>query len=215
MNYIYIRTSTEEQNPQLQLKDCISINKYGEYEIVEEKKSAWKNDKDRVEFESIRILIKQRKVEHLICWDLDRLYRNRLKLIAFFKLCKMYDCKIHSFRQTWLEGLNNMPEPFGEAVHDLMIQIMGWQAEDDSKKKSERIKNAVRKRPGKETRSYKGNRWGRKPLSTKTINEIKELRKKGMSIREIAQSVIIYDKNRNEKYISKSAVHKVLQGDTN
>jgi len=211
--YIYIRTSTEDQNPQLQLKDCLSINKYGEYEIVKEQKSAWKKDNNRIEFESIRTLIKQRKVNHLICWDLDRLYRNRIKLIAFFKLCKLYGCKVHSYRQQFLESIHDMPEPFNESMFDFMLQILGWMGEDESKKKSDRIKSAVRKRKGEETKSYLGNRWGRKPLSNKTINQIKELHKTGMSIREIAQSVIIYDKNRNERFVSKSAVHKVLQGD--
>jgi len=211
--YIYIRTSTEEQNPQLQLNDCISINKYGEYEVVEEKQSAW-NDKDRQKFEEIRKLIKQRKIKHLICWDLDRLYRNRIKLIAFFKLCKLYGCKIHSFRQEWLEQLNDMPEPFGEMVHDMMIQIMGWMGEDDSKKKSDRIKSAVRKKEGKPTKSYKGNTWGRKGLSKNTKKEILEQHRIGKSIREIADSVWYWDKNRNEKFVSKSAVHKTLhEGD--
>ena len=173
LNKIYIRTSKEEQNPRLQLKDCETINKYGDYELIEEQQSAWSN-KEREGFESIRKLIKQRKIEHLICWDLDRLYRNRKKLIAFFKLCKLYNCKIHSFRQPWLEELNNMPEPFGEIVYDMMLQIMGWMGEDESKKKSDRIKNAVRKNPGKITKSYKGNKWGRKSISTQKKNKIFE-----------------------------------------
>ena len=210
MNYIWIRTSTDEQNPKLQLDDCISINKYGEYKVLEEQQSAWK-DKERIVFESLRDMIKKREVEHLICWDLDRLYRNRLKLIAFFKLCKLCGCKIHSFRQTWLEELNDMPEPFGEMVHDMMLQIMGWMGEDESKKKSERIKNAIRKEEGKRTKSYKGNVWGRKGLSKETVKEIFEKHKLGMSIREISQSVMYWDKNRNQKFVSKSAVHKCLQ----
>ncbi len=208
--YIYIRTSTEEQNPKLQLKDCLSINKYGEHKVLEEKQSAWK-DKERIIFESLRALIKKGEVKHLIVWDLDRLYRNRKKLIAFFKFCKVYDCKIHSYRQSWLEELNNMPEPFGEMVYDMMLQIMGWMGEDESKKKSDRIKSAVRKKKGI-TISYKNNKWGRKSLSKKVIKEIFEQHKTGKSIREIADSVWYWDKNNNQKFVSKSAVHKILHG---
>ena len=43
---IYLRTSTEEQNPENQLKDCLFINNFGEFVLFEEKQSAFK-DKDR------------------------------------------------------------------------------------------------------------------------------------------------------------------------
>jgi len=155
-------------------------------------------------------LIKQRKVDHLIVWDLDRLYRNRKRLIDFFELCKLYDCKIHSFRQDWLEQLNKIPEPFNEIMYNLMLQVMGWLAEEESIKKSERVKSAVR-RKGNKTISYKGNVWGRKSLSNKVKQEILKLHKQGLSLREIADSVWYWDKNNNRKFVSKSVVHKIIQ----
>jgi len=96
-------------------------------------------------------------------------------------------------------------------MQDLTLNLLGWMAEDESKKKSDRIKQAVIKIPGKETKSYKGNRWGRKGISDKVKQEILEAKKNGMSIREIADSVFIWDKNNNSKKISKSFVHKTLQ----
>ena len=206
---IYLRTSTEEQNPQNQLDNCLSVNKYGKYELLEEKQSAFKDSK-REQFNLILNLIKQRKVNHLIVWDLDRLYRNRKKLIEFFELCKLYNCKVHSYRQVWLEDLNQIPKPFDEIMFNLMLQIMGWLAEEESLKKSERVKSAVRKKKNK-TISYKGNVWGRKPLSKKVKKEILESHKQGMSIREIADSVWYWDRNNNRKFVSKSVVHKTLQ----
>ena len=139
MNIVYIRTSTHDQHPENQLKDCLSINKWGEYSVYDEELSAWKDDFKREQFGAITDLIKKRKVTHLIVWDLDRLYRNRKKLIGFFQLCKVYKCKVHSFRQQWLEDINKMPEPWNEMMFDLMLQVMGWIAEDESNKKSERI----------------------------------------------------------------------------
>ena len=56
MRIIYLRTSTEEQNPLNQLKDCKTICKEP-YEVVEEKQSAFK-DKDRLKFEDIKRRIK-------------------------------------------------------------------------------------------------------------------------------------------------------------
>lgn len=207
---IYLRTSTEEQNPENQLRDCLSINKYGDYEVLEEKQSAFK-DNDRKEFNKAIKLIKQSRNSHFIVWDLDRIYRNRKKLIEFFDMCKIYNCKIHSFRQTWLNSFDNIPEPFNEIMFDTMLQVMGWMAEEESKKKSARVKLAVRKKEGKKTKSYKGNVWGRKPLSKKVRAEVLNLHKQGLTIRNISKKVFYWDKNNNKKQISIGGVHKIIK----
>ncbi len=210
MNIIYLRTSTEEQNPENQLKDCLELVKklkLEDYELFEEKQSAFKDTKREV-FGNIEKLIKKRKVKAIICWDLDRLFRNRKKLIEFFELCKVYDCKIYSFRQDWLESLKDIPEPFNEMMHGLMIQVMGWLAEDESKKKSDRVKMAIRKVNGV-TKSYKGNKWGRKKLK-KVDKQILELRNQGKTIRQISKAVYYWDNNNHKKYVSTGYVHKCI-----
>ncbi len=211
MNIIHIRTSTEDQNPENQLKDCLSIYKeeWGEYKLFEEKQSAWKDNVRREVFEEERALIKKGEVMHYVCWDIDRIYRNRIKTIAFFKFCKLHNCKIHSFRQQFFETLNTMPEPFNEAMFDFTLQIMAWMAEEESRKKSDRVKAAVRKK-GNVTVSYKGNKWGRKAISKKIKAKVLELSKDGKSIREIASEVQYYDKSNNKKQLSKSVVHKII-----
>lgn len=200
---IYNRTSTEEQNPENQLKDCQSINRYGDAQIIQDQQSAWKDNVQRRGFEELKRQIKAGGVEHLIVWDLDRLYRNRLKLKQFFELCKAYKCQIHSFRQRWLEDINKTPQPWNEIIHDMLINIFGWIAEDESNRKSERVKAAIRKLQ-KGTFSYKGNRWGRKPISTFKRNRIAELRGSGMSMKKIAKEV----------NASVGAVHKILTENT-
>lgn len=203
---IYLRTSTEEQNPENQLKDCKTLAD-GEFEVIEDKQSAWKEEKERDGFERAKKLIKSRKIKHFIVWDLDRIYRNRIKLKLFFEYCKLYKCSIHSFRQKWLEEMYKMPEPFNEIMHDLMLNIMGWIAQDESDKKSQRVKAAIRKVDGI-TKSYKGNKWGRKSL--KVDKEILELRKQGKTIREIQQVTFYWDKNNHKKFVSVGYVHKIL-----
>lgn len=198
---ILIRTSTEEQNPENQLRDCQSINKYGEARILKEQTSAWK-DGLRPVMIKLKEDIQHGKVRHLIVWDLDRLFRNRQKLIDFFKLCGHYDCKIHSYRQTWLEELNKIPEPFGDIMHNLMLSIMGWLAEDESKKKSDRVKIAYKNRK---------QAWGRKPLNKRVEKEVLDLHSQGKSIREISSIVIYWDKSNNSHKISKSSVHKLIK----
>lgn len=200
MNVIYIRTSTDQQDPKNQLADCESINEYGNYALFQEQQSAWKDNLNkRDKFKELLRLIKNGRINHLIVWDLDRLYRKRTKIVEFFKLCKVYNCNIHSYRQIWLEELYKIPEPWNEIVSDLTVQIMGWMAEEESIKKSERIKLAVRKQKGR-TVSYKGNKWGRKALSTFKKNKVSELRSQGLSIRNIA----------NELNISVGSVHKTI-----
>jgi len=185
MNVIYIRTSTEEQEPENQIKSCAKICN-GEYELLKDKQSAFTDKKEREGFEQAKKLIKSGNVDNFVVWDLDRIYRNRIRLKEFFQFCKLYHCEIHSVNQQWLEELHKIPAPFNDIMHDLMLNLMGWLAEDESKKKSERVKLAVRKKNGI-TKSYKGNKWGRKSLHTNKINRIKELRKKGLSYRQIAE----------------------------
>lgn len=195
---IYIRTSTEEQNPYNQLKECENICPAG-YVLYKDQQSAWKEEKERPGFKDLRTDIKSNKIDDLYVWDLDRIYRNRKKLVEFFQFCKMYKCKVHSVRQAFFEQIHNMPEPFNEAMHDFMLHIMGWMAEDESKKKSMRVRAAIRvKEDG--AYSYKGNKWGRKQVSTFKKNQIMKLREDGLSIRNISK----------ELNISIGAVHKYL-----
>jgi len=210
---IYLRTSTDEQNPQNQLKDCLELLKSfkdTEHEIFEEKQSAWKEDTKREEFNRIKKLIKERKFDALIVWDLDRLYRNRKKLVAFFKFCKVYNCAVHSYRQDWLEQLHKIPDPFNEIMFDLMLQIMGWLAEEESIKKSQRVKASMKKNKQGKTISKYGKVWGKKPVSVKVQKQIIELRKQGKSYRDICKEVFYWDKSRNKHFVSMGYVHKVL-----
>jgi len=53
--------------------------------------------------------------------------------------------------------------------------------------------------------------WGRPTkINQKLKQEVIQKQKDGLSIREIADSVWYWDKNNNQKFISKSAVHKII-----
>jgi len=198
---IYIRTSTKEQEPENQLDACMQLNTWGAYEVFKDQQSAWKDNKERDDFNKLLALIKKGQVSHLIVWDLDRLYRNRLKLVEFFKLCKAYKCTIHSVRQAWLEDITKMPQPWNEIVFDLALNIMGWIGEEESSKKSDRVKKATRHVEG-QTMSYKGNKWGRRGINkAKTTMLLEALaRRPRLSIRKIAE----------ETKMSVGTVHKYI-----
>jgi len=213
---LYLRTSTEEQSPLNQLEACEELThklNLADYEIVEDKISGWK-DLERESFDKIKKGIQKKEISVLICWDLDRLYRNRKKLIEFFAFCKTYNCKIYSVRQSWLEDLNTIPEPFNEIMHSLMLQVMGWLAEEESNKKSERVKLAIKKNTLGKTYSKFGNKWGRKAINSNRLkNKVIELRQQGLSFRNILkhEEVYFYDKNKNKKKPSLATIHSYIE----
>lgn len=207
---IYIRTSTEDQNPENQINDCLKINNWGEYEIIEDKQSAWKDDKEREGFERIKKLIRERKIKHLIVWDFDRVFRNRKKFVEFLSLLKAFNVELHSYRQEWFEDLYKIPFPWNEIVSELLINVYGNIAEEESKKKSERVKISVRKKDGI-TQSYKGNKWGRKSIGEETKQAIIEQYKANKSYSDICSQVFYWDKNRNKKFVSRGIVHKTIK----
>jgi len=206
---IYIRTSTEEQTPEIQLGDISTLIPLEDAIVFTEQLSAWKESTIRPEFEKLKALIKRRNVETIYVWSLDRLFRNRKRLVEFLSFCKNYDVSVVSYNQKWLSAIQQMEQPWNEIVYDLMLQVVGWIAEDESKLKSNRVRMAVRK-SDKGTYSYKGKRWGRKPLPKQTVNRVLEEYNLGKTIRQIAKSVRVYDKNNKEKNISIGAVHKII-----
>jgi len=207
---IYIRTSTTEQNPDLQLKDCKDYCKrrgWKDYDIYKEHISGYK-DIHRPERERIIQGIKRYEINHIVVWALDRWVRNREKLIEDITNITNRNAEIHSVKEEWLESVN-IEGPLGKTIQEFLLGIVGSLAEMESSIKSERIKSAVRTKEGV-TRSYKGKKWGRRNLTSRIKEEVIKLHNDGHSMREISKVVIRYDKNQNEKNISLGAVHKIL-----
>lgn len=210
---IYLRTSTEEQNPESQLKDCLTLIEQEEYKVYEDKQSAWKENIERINFNKIKQSIKMHQINKLVVWDLDRIYRNRKNLLGFFQFCKFHKCKIISFRQKFINEMQELVLPQGfEFIKDMMIdnflQFLGWIAEDESQKKSDRVRAAIRTTKDG-AYSYRGNKWGRKEISNQAINKILELHQQGKSLREICKLVQYADKNNNMRNVSLGVVHKI------
>ena len=189
--FIYLRVSTDDkgQDPELQLKDCLNLVGDLEYEVFQEKVSAWRV-KDRPIFDTMVKRSISEKVGVIVVWDLDRLYRNRLKMVSFVKEMSKANIKVKSTRQKWLENLHQIPYPWNEIVFDLVINIIGWMAEEESLKKSERVKLAVTTKHGR-TVSKNGNKWGRPGVSQYTKAKIRELRATDLSYRAIAEEMNI------------------------
>jgi len=223
---LYLRTSTKDQHPELQEKSGIEFCErigLGTPEVFSEQGSAYKLEKVRPIWEKVIETAKKEKKD-IIVWKYDRAFRNKKKFYEFMKVMfEVYGTKVYSVTEPsilsfWkLMGnsysedpiMNEFLKGIFKVFWNFAIQLAGEQAEDESRKKSERVKLAVRKKDGK-TISYKGNKWGRKSISKKTVKEILNLKSEGLSVRRIASKIFIWDKNNNKKLIGKSTVHKIL-----
>lgn len=146
---IYARVSTKEQHEKNQLPECKAYaEKLGltEYDIIQEKVSAFKNP-DR------KSLAKLMNYDHVIVWSYDRLHRNRKRFVELIKYFQSQGKKIHCVRESWIEKIHEAPSPWNEIIGNLAIEIVGFMAEEESRKRSDRVKIAYQNRK---------NEWGRK-----------------------------------------------------
>jgi len=177
---IYLRTSTEEQTPENQLKDVQSLAPV-DAEILIEKASAWKNEERRPVFSVLRKDVLRGAVASICIWDLDRLYRNRKASVEFLRLCYAQGVAVRSYRQEWLSQIEKLPSPWNEIVREFLIQILSWLAEEESDKRSKRVKIAHQ--------NHSGNSWGRPKAEFNSYRAYQLLFVDGLSIRAVAKEL--------------------------
>ena len=201
---IYCRVSTEEQSPETQLKDIYTIAP-ADAEVISEQQSAWKDHiKERPKFKDLQERIMRKEINALYVWDLDRIYRNQVKTVGFMNMCQAVGCSVYSFRQTWLNQIDRMEFPKGmewlkEQLKRNSLEMFAWIAEDESNKRSDRVRKAV-VRTEHGTESYKGRRWGR-PVKGVDVAAILARRNEGKSIRALAA----------EFKVSRDKIHRVIK----
>lgn len=202
---IYVRTSTTEQHPEKQEKECITFSQSRGYEvegIYQEQISAFKKV-ERPVYELLKQKAYRGEINAVVVWALDRWVRNRDTLLEDVTLLKGYGCKLHSVKDSWLESIN-IEGPLGKSIQEFLLGIVGSMAQMESQLKSERIRMAYL--------NHNGRKWGRRSLPDRAIADIKQLHGEGKSIRQISNTVTYYDKNKNLKKVSIGAVHKTLSG---
>ncbi len=226
---IYNRVSTTEQNPELQIKECVEFCKSKGWEVVDtlqEQASAFKDESKRDKFNYMLKRAEQKEFNHIVVWNMDRFSRQPeeevLKLVK--KLNLFYNVDVNAVNgDLWSElvqGVSIIKEQgfIGEAMLEFLEKIIRGlefqRANRESKTKSERVRLAVRKQEGKPTKSYKGKKWGRKSINSERLKEkVKELNKQGLSIRRILkhEEVYYYDKNKNKRKPSLATIHSYLK----
>jgi len=131
--------------------------------------------------------------------------------VEFIRNYAKLGLKVYSYNQQWIEELNKIPPPWNEMMTDFAVNLVAWIGEEESKKKSRRVKASLRSKGGV-TVSHLGNKWGRKSVPASAEKEVLQLAATGLSIRKIAGKVYYWDSNNNKRNVSRGVVHKILQG---
>lgn len=176
---IYLRTSTTEQNPELQKEECIKFAQSRGYDVIEtylEQISGYK-DVERPKYELIKDMAHKGEINAVIVWALDRWVRNRDTLLDDVVILRNSNCKLHSVKEQWLEAIN-IEGSLGKTIQEFLLGLIGSLAEMESKRKSDRVKMAFNNHKGK---------WGRKPTHTNKVNVVIELRNQGLNYRQISE----------------------------
>lgn len=143
---MWLRVSTDHQETDNQVSGIQRFSDHHGHAITRTYRlaeSAWNGGKDGGEY---RAMLKQAQDDAyrgefsvLIVWALDRLTRggaeDALKLIRQFR---ERGCIIVSIQETWLSG--------NAEIQDVLVAFAGWMAQQESRRRSERIKAGLARR---------------------------------------------------------------------
>lgn len=196
---IYLRTSTREQNPELQREECINYCNNHNWEVVEvysEQVSAYKKDVKRPERDKVVERARLGEVQHIVVWAFDRWIRDRDTLIEDVTTLINYGCKLHSVKDSWLESIN-IEGPLGKTIREFLLGLIGSLAQLESQRRSERVFLGKQRTKKKQ---------GRRPLNLDQ-ELITNLHKQGLSTYKIAEE---YNKL-HKPHVSHMTIHNLIK----
>ncbi|MBM3199106.1 MAG: recombinase family protein, partial [Chlamydiae bacterium] len=130
---IYLRVSSDPQNPQNQIAD---VKKFAEalkckiFEIYVDKESG--KHSDRREFQRMMADARAGKFKMLFIWALDRFSREGIKAtLTHIEELKEVGVSIRSYQESWLDTSN-------EGIWPLLVAILSWAANQELKRFAER-----------------------------------------------------------------------------
>ena len=204
---IYIRVSTDEQTEQSQLEPCKKFCLEHGYEVVDvcrdHAKSAYKNVK-RKGYDQVMHLVKKREIGHVVVWALDRWLRKGPKeLRNSVDYLNMYDVQLHSVSEYWIESIN-LPGSMGNLIKDFFFGLMGWLAERESKRLSERVLTSE-----KFIKAKKKGKVGRATIADEVKNRVIEYLREEKSYRWISQNVTYKVKYGKVRHVSVATISDI------
>jgi len=195
----YLRVSTAKQDEENQRSAIEKFIKEKDWDDVGEYKdhvSAYKDDTKRKNYQNMITDAKQKKFEHIVCFNLDRFSRQPegdvLDLIKTLRL--IYNVEVNAvFGDEWKEAvevISNLPslgligKQFAEFLEVLIRGVQARQARRESMKISERVLESKKFQKARDEK-----RIGRPKVPEKVIIKIKKMLKEGAKYKEIKAKV--------------------------
>ncbi len=199
---IWIRVSDANQTAKSQLPDIKQYIKHKGWQLRKTwviSHSGWKGEiPERKEiFKQARL----GKFKHFVVWAIDRWTRKGADaLMKDLKLFTDYGVQFHSIQESFLDYVN-MPG-VGEYLREFIIKLFAWQAEQESRKKSNRLRISYKQKKREAHKTGKPLKWGKrkkfkhpdKIIILKAYTRLKSIRKVG-----------------KELGVSKSYIHNVIK----
>jgi DNA invertase Pin-like site-specific DNA recombinase len=136
---IYARVSTDKQDAGNQIPDMQALAARRGYEIVEtytEQETAWKAGHQA---ELARLLkdARRRRFDVVIVWALDRLCRQGgTAMTVLINSLNQYGVGVISHQEAWMDTTG--------AFREILICFIGWMAQFESQRRSERTKAGLK-----------------------------------------------------------------------
>jgi putative DNA-invertase from lambdoid prophage Rac len=143
---VWQRVSTDEQDAANQLAAIGKFAAHHGYEVTRRyvlSDSAWNGGKDGGEYRAAvqEVLGDAHRGEFsvLIVWALDRITREGAEgALRLIRQLRERGCMLVSVQESWLNG--------SSAVQDILVAFAGWMAQQESERKSARVKAALARR---------------------------------------------------------------------
>jgi len=188
---IYLRVSTKDQIEDSQLQPCKKYCEEKNWEVIgffkDHGKSAYKK-KYRKDYEKVIELVRNKEIQHIVVWALDRWSRKGVQDIQeVTRFLDSYGVKIHSVHESELDRINTDTD-MGFLVKQLLIGVIASQAKEESRLKGERVKISQKFQD-----AVRNGTVGRQPISQEVEIKVIELLKEDKTYKEIRREVKISD----------------------
>ena len=205
---IYLRVSTTEQTEKSQLEPCKKFCENKGYEIIavkSDKKSAYKAIV-RQGYNDVIDMVKHSRVDHIVVWSLDRwTRRGHIELRSTIRYLEKYHVQLHSVKEKWIDEITGGDLTF---MRDIILDLLGWLAQQESKQKSERVKSSLKFQKAMEKKTV-----GRPNVINQVENEVLEYLGNGKSYRWIIGHVTYKAKNGKIRNLSIASVSHIANAE--
>lgn len=187
---VYYRVSTDQQSIAHQrsaIVEWITSQHYDESQVttfLDEGVSGAINDGRRPGFTNLIDSIMRGKVRRVLVFETSRLSRNFMDYLRFLELCRAQNCQV--------EVIGKGPVNFATSEDVLLASVAAFMAQAERERIRARVKSGVRAAQARGVKfgARKGERRRlgiKKQYDPAIVKKIQFLRKKGMTLRDIAR----------------------------